>query len=239
METDEKLTKKQKKEQRRLESLDRDQAAKKTGTTKWAIIIISALLFLGTLVYMINASKEVKKEQTSAQLTSAGWVRGDKDAPVTLVEFSDLQCPACGFREPMVQQALKDYDGKVKLLYKHFPLTTIHKNAMGASRAAEAAGKQGKFWEMHDMLFEKQDTWQALPDAKKEFVAYAQALKLDMNKFEQDYNSKEIEDKINKERDEGIQLGVNGTPTFFLNGKVIDTPMSYEDLKKSIDEVVK
>jgi len=238
MDQEKDLTKKQKKELRKLESLDHEKAAKKSGTTKWAAIIIAGALFLGFFIYIIYSSKQAKNVQTTAKLTSGGWLRGDKAAKVTLVEFSDFQCPACAFREPMVQQALKEYDGKVKLLYKHFPLTSIHKNAMNASKASEAAGKQGKFWEMHDLLFEKQSEWEGVADSKKVFIGYAEGLKLDSEKFKKDFDSKEIEQKITKEIDEGINLGVNGTPTFFLNGKVIDTPVSYEDLKKTIEEAL-
>lgn len=202
---------------------------------KWIAIGVAAILFVGLFAFIVNASKQAKKQEASAKLSSNGWVRGNKNARVTLVEFGDFQCPACGFREPMVQQTMKDFNGKIKLLYKHFPLTTIHKNAYPAARAAEAAGKQGKFWEMHDLLFARQKDWAGITDAKAKFIQYAQELKLDTEKFKKDFDASDIEKKINSEQDEGIQLGVKGTPTFFLDGKLIEAPATYEDLKKSIE----
>lgn len=235
MQDDSKLTKKERKELRKNESLQ-NLEGKKNDTMKWITIGIVAILFIGFFAFIINSSKEAKKQATAAKLTSKGWVRGNKNAKVTLVEFSDFQCPACGFREPMVQQAMKDFDGKIKLLYKHFPLTTVHRNAYPAAKAAEAAGRQEKFWEMHDLLFARQKTWEATTDPKKEFTGYAKELKLDTEKFQKDYEDDAIDKKINSEQDEGIKIGVNATPTFYLNGKIMDTPMSYEDLKKSIEK---
>src|SRR5690606_8652134 len=116
----------------------------------------------------------------------------------------------------------------VTFVYRHFPLDAAHPNAREAAYAAEAAGKQGKFFEMHDVLFEKQSEWSPLPDPKETFIGYAEALKLDIEKFTTDMDSKEVQDKVQNDFLSGNEFNVQGTPTFFLNGKRIPNPASVE-----------
>lgn len=159
--------------------------------------------------------------------------RGKADAPVALVEFSDYQCPFCARAEPLVEEALEKFPDKLKLVFKQFPLTTIHPQAMPASKAALAAGKQGKYWEMHKKLFENN---RALgPDDLKK---YAQELGLDVAKWEADMNSKEIQDQINEEMAQARAAGVRGTPTLFVGGRQL-TNRSIDGIKELIDKAEK
>jgi protein-disulfide isomerase len=160
-------------------------------------------------------------------------VRGKQDAPVTIVEFSDYQCPFCSRAEPLLDEALAKYPDQVKLVFKQFPLTSIHPQAMPASKAALAAGKQGKYWEMHKLLFENN---RALgpEDLKK----YAQQVGVDVAQWEKDMNSKEIQDQINEEMSQARAAGVRGTPTIFVGGRQLQN-RSIEGIKDLIDAAQK
>lgn len=146
-------------------------------------------------------------------------VRGAPMAPVTIVEFSDFQCPFCGAAHPDLARLLREFDGQVKLVFKHFPLSA-HSRAVPAARAAEAAAKQGKFWEMHDVLFEHQ---RALEDADLE--RYAQMIGLDMERFKADFASKEVEERVDADRKQGESLKLEGTPTIFVDGRLLREPL--------------
>jgi glutaredoxin len=140
-------------------------------------------------------------------------VRGAAMATVTIVEYSDFQCPFCGRAHPLLVDALREFSGKVKMVFKHYPLSG-HVRAMPAARAAEAARIQGKFWEMHDMLFEHQS---ALEDADLE--RYASQLGLDLARFRIDLASPDVQRRIEADRAQGASVGVEATPTLFLNGR--------------------
>jgi protein-disulfide isomerase len=166
-------------------------------------------------------------------------IRGALDGKVTLVEFGDLQCPACGAYEPLVRKLLADNPTTLKFVFKHFPLTQIHQNALLAAKASEAAALQGKFWEMHDILYDNQKDWGSSLNARDFFLTYATTIGLDTTKFTTDLNNKDIEAKILAEYQEGSRLGVQGTPTFFLNGKKIESPQTQEAFDALIKEAAK
>lgn len=157
--------------------------------------------------------------------------RGPPMAPITIVEFSDFQCPYCGRAHPMLQRALAAGVGKVKLIFKHYPLPG-HPRALPAAKAAEAARLQGKFWEMHDMLFEHQDR---LEDG--DLSGYAQSLGLDVAKFEADLASDLVAGRIDANRAEGHKAGVDSTPSIYVNGrKFRESPRTLEAyLREEID----
>lgn len=239
------LSKKELKEQKKLLKLAQELEGKKQNTIKWIVISVASLLFLGFFIFLLSKGKE-STTTADVKIADTDWTRGEKNAKVTLVEFSDLQCPACKRYEPWVQQLTKDYPKDLKLIYKHFPLSSIHKNALTAARAAESAGKQGKFWEMHDLLFAKQDEWEGLNDPSDMFTSYTKMLKLNIDTFKKDLDDKEIANKISADEAEGTDLGVNSTPTFFLNNvqnitsyKKIDNPARLEEFKKIIQEALK
>lgn len=164
---------------------------------------------------------------------------GPKDAKVTIVEFADFQCPACGQSHPITKQIREDYKGRVNMVFRHFPLETIHKNAFISSLAAEAASSQGKFWEMHDKLFENQVSWEANDKPLDLFVGYAQEIGLDVEKFKDSVNKKEFEEKVRKDQRQGSQLGVDRTPTMYFNGKKLSGIPGYAELKTKIEEALK
>lgn len=233
------MTKRELKAIRRLEKLDHAASEKRQNTIKWLIIGAASLLFLVFFGFLIFLAKQ--SPQVSIVLSEKGWVRGAETAKVTLIEFGDFQCPACRIYYPIVRDVLTSYEGRLRLLFKHFPLTQAHPNAYLAAKAAEAAGAQGKFFEYHDILYEKQGEWAPLPIvvARTKFISYASELKLDEEKFKKDLENKESEAKIRENQDEGINNGVSGTPTFFLNGKKIENPKGVEDFKKLIEKELK
>lgn len=164
--------------------------------------------------------------------------KGPTSAKVTLVEFGDFQCPACGASHPIVKQILEDDKENIQFAYRHFPLP-MHKNAVKAALAAEAAGAQGKFFEMHDLLFENQSEWSEENNPEEFFEKYASELDLDLDKFRADMKDKKYEDKINKDKADGNALGVSSTPTFFINGQLQAGGLPYDQFKEKIDEAAK
>ena len=157
---------------------------------------------------------------------------GPDDASVTLVEYGDFECPHCGAAYPIVEGVRRRMGARLRFVYRYFPLTEMHPHAMHAAEAAEAAGAQGKFWEMHGMLFEHQD---ALEDA--DLVGYAKALHLDLKRFTSDLASEAHVERIRGDVRSGIRSGVNGTPTFFINGVRHDGSWEASDLLAALEAV--
>jgi protein-disulfide isomerase len=171
-------------------------------------------------------------------VSAADHILGPADSPITLVEYSDYQCPACGSFYIVIGQLLAEPDlkDKVRFVYRNFPLTQLHIHAQLAAQAAEAAGLQGKFWEYHDKLFEGQAKWSSMSDAgaRAQFTAYAAELGLDMTRFASDIDSSAVKDRIKADLDGGLAAGVNGTPTFFVNGTKMPSPQSYDQFKQYV-----
>lgn len=167
------------------------------------------------------------------------WIKGTKDAKVTLVEYSDLQCPACLRWQSTLQSVVGEFGAHMRLVYRNYPLRSIHKNAQIAAQAAEAAGIQGKFWEMHDTLFANQSAWSLQPAGAVEatFADYAGKIGLDVEQFKKDLNSGAVRDAVSEDIKGGDASGVNSTPTFFLNGKQIN-PTDDDNLRKLIRDAV-
>ncbi len=159
-------------------------------------------------------------------------VKGDVKAPVTIYEFSDYQCPYCAKIQPTLQEVLDAYPGKVKLVFKNFPLS-FHKQAMNAAKAALAAGEQGKYWEMHDKIFEKYNKL-----TEESFAEFATELGLDTNKFAADFSSDKYDSQIEQDMQIAAKVGVRGTPTLFINGK-LQQGRSFDDFKRTIDGLLK
>lgn len=185
-----------------------------------SIGLIIVLLF-GYYFYATSVNPKITNNE-SVVITQTDHVRGAKNGKVTLVEFGDFQCPACGAYEPIIRQVLADNKDTLKFSFRHFPLTQMHKNALLAAKASEAAALQGKFWEMHDILYDKQEEWGEALNARDFILTYANTINLDVKKFTTDLDKKEIEDKILAEYKEGVSLGIQGTPTFFVNGKKVE-----------------
>lgn len=171
----------------------------------------------------------VKKDSHSTE-------QGTRNYTITIVEFGDYQCPACGYVEPMIEKLLAEYP-QAKLVFRNFPLPG-HQNAMIAAEAAEAAGAQGKFWEMHNAIYLNQEIWSKMETPMDAFVEMAKKLNLDLEKFKQDVQNHAHVERINKDRDDGVALGVNSTPTFYINGRKYLGGNSYVTLKLAIDEAL-
>jgi protein-disulfide isomerase len=155
---------------------------------------------------------------------------GNTNAVVILVEFGDFECPHCGRAHPLVQRLLKEMGANIYFVFRHFPLQESHPHAYMAATAAEAAGKQDKFWEMHDLIFEHQQ--QLSPET---LARLAEKLHLDLEKFADDWKSESVEGKVEKDFESGVRSGVNGTPTFFLNGQpVYMFDGTYESLAEAV-----
>lgn len=204
---------------------------------KWiAFVAVVGLIVWGLIAASNKANKEAASLAKADQITTADWTRGNSSSTVTLIEYSDFQCPACAAFYPLVEEVNAKLGDKINFAYRHFPLTQ-HKNAVPAAKATEAAGRQGKFWEMYSEIFTNQDKWAGASDAKVVFDEYATKIGLDTEKYNADYNLLEVAEKIEESIKGGIKAGVNATPSFFLNGKKI-TPQSYEQFEKLINEAI-
>jgi protein-disulfide isomerase len=180
---------------------------------------------------------------TPAPVHADDWKEGalayaSSSRTATIIEYADFQCPACGAYHPIVKKLLADRPTTTILVYRNFPLFSIHANADIAAQSAEAAGKQNKFWEMHDMIFEHQADWEHLTNdgALEVFVGYAKTLQLDEAKFRKDAVSNEVRRLVNDDIKSAREVGVFATPTFFING-VFVKPQSYDEFIAAVDAV--
>src|SRR5438874_4514804 len=164
-----------------------------------------------------NPTPKISKTETLPSGESIHAL-GPADAAVTLEEFGDFQCPPCGILSEPINQLQKQYN--LRVIYRNFPLA-IHAHAKEAAYAAEAAGKQGKFWPMHDLLYREQAVWSKSPDARSLFNAYAGMLQLDLDRFTKDVDSPEVQQQIELDERRGTVIGVKTTPTVFLNNEAI------------------
>ena len=160
-------------------------------------------------------------------------VKGDLHAPVVLVEYGDFQCPHCGAAFPIVEQIVKEYKDKMAFVFRHFPLAEAHPYAQAAAVASEAAANQGKFWQMHALIFENQHLL-----GPGMLLQLANALKLDMKKFEHDFKDPKLFKKVEDQFESGIISGVNGTPSFYINGIKYNDSYDYDLLTRAIDEAI-
>jgi len=142
-------------------------------------------------------------------------------SPVVLEEYGDYQCPPCGLLYPVLKDIEHEYGKQLQIVFHHFPLTKIHKNAMNAARAAEAARIQGKFWEMHDRLYRNQNAWKDLDDPRPVFLQYATELGLNADRFKRDMDSPEVQQRIESDMQKGTSIGVTGTPTVLIDGNML------------------
>lgn len=186
-----------------------------------------------------NPSPEtMEKIEKPLQVVSDDWQKGSFGSKVTIIEYADFQCPACGSYNPVVKRLEQELGNKILIVFRHMPLTNIHKNALPAAKSAEAAGRQGKFFEMSDVLFEKQEEWSNLADPENQFKDYAKQIGLNVDQFTTDFKDPSIDKHIKRDVQSAYQLGVNGTPTFFVNGMKINNPRSYDEFKVLIETLL-
>jgi protein-disulfide isomerase len=186
----------------------------------WGVIAAIALIFVGIIVVNSKSAKAPDASKSAAQATN--HVKGQNAKNVTLVEYGDFQCPVCGLYEPTVAQVFEKYKADISFQFRNFPLQQIHQNAFAGSRAAEAAGIQNKYWEMHDLLYGNQNAWSASSNPLAIYEQYAQSLGLNVAQFKTDFASNKVNDAINADIREANKLNVSGTPTFYLNGKLVE-----------------
>lgn len=187
------------------------------------LLITGVLTILAVVGIAVVFTKTTPDTKSDVPLDSAQLIKDDspsmgpKDAKVTIVEFLDPECEACRAAHPLVKQTMKENEGKVRLIVRYFPL---HGNSVLAARATEIAGEQGKYWEMQDKLFENQDNWGEKPGPQTElFTQYAKELGLNVETFSEALKGSKYADKVQRDNADGKALGVNGTPSFFVNGK--------------------
>jgi protein-disulfide isomerase len=148
-------------------------------------------------------------------------VRGNPNAPVTLEEFGDFQCPPCGSFAAFGEELLKEYDSRIRLIFRNFPLSA-HEHAREASLAAEAAGLQGHFWEMHDVLYREQAVWSKAPNTRELFESYAGTIGLNVDQFKKDMDGEQAKARVDSDVARGESLEIKVTPTLYINGQPVD-----------------
>lgn len=202
-------------------------------TKAWIIFVAVVAVLFGGLLYLsgkdsidvsnVNGNRPLKASSQSGQISD--HVFGQPNSKVVLIEYGDYQCPGCGAAYAPMKQVVTKYKSKITYVFRNFPLTSMHPNALAASAAAETAGLMGKYWQMHDKLYENQDSWSnaAIDQRNELFATYASEVGLDRTKFLQTLNDKNnvITQKINFDLALGKKAGITGTPTFFINGEQV------------------
>jgi protein-disulfide isomerase len=214
------------------------------------IVVIATLVLLlgGIFLFTKNSGNPNQATVNSSLLMpqnaveTSGIVNGNylpatPSATVTLVEFGDYECPACGAYHPLVKQALTDLAGKFNFVFRNFPLTQ-HANAPISSYAVEAAALQGKFWQMHDKIYETQNDWSNSTDARSIFIGYAKDLGLDVTKFTSDIDSAAVKNKVQSDLNDGLTIGINQTPTFYLNGQMLNLTGSANEIEQDVQNAL-
>lgn len=215
-----------------------------------SISVLIVVILLGVVFFLSSSSSAPVKDNYNPVdikllIKEDSHKIATDSAKITIVEFGDYQCPACALAQPIVKQVLKDYSGKVSFVFRHFPLPQ-HKNAFIAAQAAEAAGEQEKYWQMHDKLYENQNSWAEDNNPLEIFVKYAQELNLNLDQFKSSVTSNKYQQKITNDKNDGISLGVNSTPTFYyivrdesskahVNGIKMSN-FSYSEFKNRIED---
>lgn len=188
-----------------------------------ALVVYSRLNSPSTDVSSLNNNSIMAASDQNGQIGDHTF--GKTDSKVILIEYGDFQCPSCGGAHPQIKEISETYKDKILFIFRNFPLTTIHPNARAASAAVEAGGLQGKYWEMHNLIFESQDQWNTLVGSARtdKFVSYAESLGLDKAKFLTDIAATGVNQKISFDQALGKKAAVDATPTFFLNGNKVET----------------
>lgn len=207
-------------------------------------------IFLGMALIFFVAKWEFKTKQAEREagnLVQASvltvkpndWVYGNENATVTVVEYLDFECEACRAYYPITTQLKEEFKDSMRLVIRYFPLGG-HRNSRTSAYAAEAAGKQGKFWEMYDLLYTNQGEWGEQQTANQEqFEKYAAQAGLDMEQYKKDVMSEAVKKRVDDSYNEAMGLDLQGTPSFFLNGRKIANPQGYEAFKSLIENALK
>jgi protein-disulfide isomerase len=193
----------------------------------FVIVVVVALATFGSGAMLYRAKRPQLKNIPESQRLSAKsgaesvHIRGNPDAPVTLEEFGDFQCPPCGQFAGFVEELLKEYDSRLRVIFRNFPLSA-HEHAREAALAAEAAGFQGKFWEMYDTLYREQAAWSKAPNARELFESYAGTIGVNLDQFKKDVDSDKARERVDSDQALADSLGIKVTPTLFINNRPVD-----------------
>jgi protein-disulfide isomerase len=190
----------------------------------FVIVVVVALATIGSgaMLYRAKRPQVLPISENKMQGdTESAHVRGNSDAPVTLEEYGDFQCPPCGMVAVFLGQLEKEYDSRLRVIFRNFPLK-MHEHAREAAIAAEAAGLQGRFWEMHDVLYREQETWSKAPNARELFESYAGTIGLDLGQFRKDMDGEKASARVDADRQRGDSLGIITTPTLFINNQPVE-----------------
>lgn len=240
----ENLSKKQKKRLERMERKEdqsaRDKRSRQTKSTMtWLVTLaIIAGIVWGLVLLVKNSSEKGEIVATSESINSEDWTVGSADSLIHLIEYSDFQCPACASYEPTLVQLMEEYKDDLYFAYRHFPLRSIHPHAQLVAQASEAAGLQGKFWEMHDKIFETQTLWASRPRIESFLSELATEIGLNVDRFESDLKSSSVKAAVDADYESAVQLRLNATPTFILNGSIIPNPSNIEAFRVLFDSIL-
>lgn len=206
------------------------------------IVVAVALVTVGTGAVLYRAklaASAVNPTGTPVEESNSGLrhVEGNADAPVTLEIYGDFQCPACAHASEVIDELRREYGSRLKVVFYQFPLE-MHAHALEAAMVAEAAGEQGHFWPMHDVLYRYQPIWSKVTDPTRFFVAYARTMGLDLPRFEADAKSDALKARIQTEGEAGVARGVTNTPTIFINGNQVRGMFTGNNLKSMIDSAL-
>ena len=208
------------------------------------VIVAAVALLTATSATMLYRTKQrpaltISKEKSTSPSDESLHIRGNPNARVTLEEYGDFQCPPCGLLSEPINRLEKDYQPNLRVIFRNFPLVT-HMHAREAAIAAEAAGLQDKFWEMHDLLYREQSIWSKATDVRTLFNSYAGVLGLDIERFKKDMDGDKAKGRVEADQKHAMLLGIQNTPTIFLNNKVIDPKeLNPESLRAATDAAVK
>lgn len=203
----------------------------------WLVIVIILVGSLYGIYRAINTPEEIPLPN---ELTDEDWIQGNPEASITIIEYSDFQCPACSYFYDLMEDVVAEFGNHIKFAYRHFPLKSIHDKAALAAQATEAAGLQNKFWEMYREVFDNQKIWSSMSpeDAENEFVKYAADLDLDQKQFINDLHSSKVENLVEVEYQSAVDGGLNSTPSFFFNGEKISNPRNLDEFRTLIRQAL-
>jgi protein-disulfide isomerase len=232
--------------------MSKPQPKKSSGVPVIVIVLVAIVAIIIALVYW-NGSRPTAGPRTTPTPLASNTPNmataplganppnflGAPNAAVTVEEFADFQCPSCGATHPVMKQIQGIFGQRIKFIFRHFPLP-IHDKAYDAAAAAEAAGMQGKFWDMYNLLFTNQQTWSADPNYKQVFKGYAEKIGLDVDRWENDAAGMAARSRIDEDIKRGKALNINSTPTVFINGKSVPYPdMNVPTMQNLIEEALK
>jgi protein-disulfide isomerase len=207
---------------------------------RFLAILVIVVIALGGIFFIGRHKSTDTSSGTSSVGTASNHVVGGNAKNVTLAVYGDFQCPICGQFHPIEKKIIETYKNDIQFRFIHFPLESIHPNARAAARAAEAAGLQGKFFEMHDILYQNQSAWSSASDPFTIFASYAAQLGLNADTFKKDFASETVNGTINADLKDGNGKGVSGTPTYYLNGTKLDNGdiSSYEKFAAKVEAAI-